>query len=308
MTKKYFSDVSNAKLFSWKGEGEVTDRRRYIEKRFKNFSLGRTVYGLGDYVFIDADNEEGIEGAFIAQIKDLFQEERGGEISEPKATVKWYWRQFEMKDALKRLEKSDGPTDAKEVFLNNSKNLDDTIDIDTILGKCSIETCQPGEIPKGKCTDKFYVTRSYNGSKFSALSNVKSKIEKRTNSKENMFSNRSSRRSLGCGLVTGKPFENSTNKLRPTRHSIGGDILQRNRNLFDSEINNQQRRSVKPIRRLTKEVDVKSSATSPKPLKHNDHPNKNQGESLTGTKTVSKVSPQKSPGFTRKQPCKMLEL
>ncbi|XP_033739227.1 uncharacterized protein LOC117326577 [Pecten maximus] len=257
MTKKYFSAASNEKQFSWKGEGEVTDRRRCTEKHFKKFSLGKIQYSLGDFVFIDADNEEGIEGAYIAEIKDLVQEERGREKSEPKAIVKWYWRQFELKKALKRLERKDGPTDPKEVFLNNGRNLDDTIHIDTIIGKCSIETCPPGEIPKGESSDKFYVTRSYNGSKFGVLSNLNSKIGRKV-MKENEYANRSSRRSLGCGLVTGKPFENSTNKIRPTRHSTGGDILQGNGSVYDMHTSQQQRRSVKPVRRLNKEGDVKT--------------------------------------------------
>ncbi|XP_060078771.1 origin recognition complex subunit 1-like [Ylistrum balloti] len=255
MMKKYFSAVCDTKEFSWKGQGKVTDRRRCNEKHFEQFSLNQTPYSLGDFVFIDADNDEGIEGAYIAQIKDLVQEESGDQKLEPKAIVQWYWRQFEVKAALRRLERKDGPTNPKEVFLNNGKNLDDTVDIDTILGKCLVETCQPGEIPEEESANKFYVTRSYNGSTFNPLSYTKTRRILKKDLKENEHANRSSRRSLGCALATGKPLENSTNKIQQTRHSTGGDILQSNRDLFTRQ---QQRRSVKPIRRLNKDGEVKS--------------------------------------------------
>ncbi|OWF42143.1 Origin recognition complex subunit 1 [Mizuhopecten yessoensis] len=273
MTKKYFSAVCNAKQFSWKGEGQVTDRRRCNEKHYEEFTLNRTQYRLGDFVFIDADNEAGIEGAYIAQIKDLIHEESGDQKSEPKAIVQWYWRQFEMKAALKRMERKNGSTDPKEVFLNNGKNLDDTIDIDTILEKCQIEPCQPGEIPKGKLSKQFYVTRSYNGSTFYTLPDVKVRKNGSKDFKENEHANRSSRRSLGCALVTGKPFENCTNKMRQTRHSVGADILQSNRDLFDFQPSQQQRRSVKPIRRLHKDGDIEKSSIPVKGYHPNLSPN-----------------------------------
>ncbi|CAN7938478.1 unnamed protein product [Ixodes hexagonus] len=133
--------------FAWIGDFTIRDRRSK-HKCYSKFRLSGTEYAVGDCVLIrddDSMDPEELRNCFVGRIKSAFDT---GDLSKDHrfVTVQWYLRVTELPPTQQaRLGQCDY---FREVLQDERSAWADTVDIDTIFGKCSVVTFAADILPE----------------------------------------------------------------------------------------------------------------------------------------------------------------
>ncbi|XP_046385697.1 origin recognition complex subunit 1 isoform X2 [Ischnura elegans] len=140
------------KLFTWVGcvlSQRGRDRRRENLKHYSAFKYGSIEGQLGDFVLIsnfDSVDPDSLEGCDVAKILQLYELE---DAEEPhRAVVQWYSRpqQLPKKFSSHKLPFPELNTDCE--VLEDKRNFDTDVSIESFFGKCQVVQAMPEEDPK----------------------------------------------------------------------------------------------------------------------------------------------------------------
>lgn len=133
--------------FAWIGDFTIQDRRSK-HRCYSKFRLSGTEYAVGDCVLIrddDSMDPEELRNCFVGRIKKAFDT---GDLSKDHrfVAVQWYLRVTELPPTQQgRLGHCDY---FREVLLDERSAWADTVDIETIFGKCSVLMLNPDILPE----------------------------------------------------------------------------------------------------------------------------------------------------------------
>lgn len=125
--------------FKWIGDF-VVENRRSKNRSYSKFKLSGRTYAVGDYVLIrddDSMDPEALRNCYVGRIKSAFDTgETDGD--HRFVTVAWYIRAVELPPSQQA--KIVDVDYFREVLLDERKLWSDTVDAETIFGKCSVLT------------------------------------------------------------------------------------------------------------------------------------------------------------------------
>lgn len=133
--------------FEWIGDYFVQNRRSK-HRSYSKFRLSGKTYTVGDYVLIrddDSMDPEELRNCYIGRIKSAFDT---GEMEQDHwfVTVTWYVRAVELSPSQQS--KVADFDYFREVLLDERGLWSDTVDVETIFGKCSVVTMAASVSPK----------------------------------------------------------------------------------------------------------------------------------------------------------------
>ncbi|KAG8197381.1 hypothetical protein JTE90_013504 [Oedothorax gibbosus] len=120
--------------FRWEGEESAVRERRRVY--YKSFFLDEEKFCIGDFALIrndDSIDPEDISNCYVGQIKELY--DTGDKYEPHQARVQWYSRITELPPYTR---KYFNQVHTREVIEENRPHFSDTIDADTIFGKCEV--------------------------------------------------------------------------------------------------------------------------------------------------------------------------
>ncbi|CAH1773451.1 unnamed protein product, partial [Owenia fusiformis] len=164
---QYFASDSDHREITWVGKGEERNRRLREQLHYRALKLDSVKIEVGDFVFIENEDQPGTAEAFVAQVMDLYDRgsSKGDEEDRKRAIVKWFWRKHEIKIKIRP------EIHSKEVLENRNKNLPLDLNAESIMGKCVVIECQHGMSPEEALKTEngnpvFFVQRWFDGSTY----------------------------------------------------------------------------------------------------------------------------------------------
>jgi origin recognition complex subunit 1 len=253
----------NTRKVEWFGSCYATDRHDNTV-HYKSCRVGPIQLGLGDFVFINnGDHADDINHAYIGEIIDMYDTKKQVAGMDPeRARVKWYWRKTELFIYLPaKLRKL--LTDDQEVYLNSNVNVNNEVELSSVLDVCQVLKFSAYDKPKIDAKDEsgralFYVRQACDGcKKFESLEDV-------AISKENIAVSHKKQTSQILGQRTPlTPRRNVLNTCNtPTDDSkiISRPSDKKIRNTGTPKTNDKKRNSTKSVEN-SKDVTPKKSSS-----------------------------------------------
>ncbi|XP_071444259.1 origin recognition complex subunit 1 [Hetaerina americana] len=141
---------TDAKEFKWIGRSfrKARDRRQENLKHYSAFKYGDLEGKIGDHVLIpncDAVDPESVEGCDVARILKLY--ELGDAEAPYRAVVQWYSRPQQLPKKFAVHQMPFPQLDNEFEVLEDKRNFDNDVSIETFFGKCQVVQAMPEEDP-----------------------------------------------------------------------------------------------------------------------------------------------------------------